>query len=615
MHADPELPLSPAFCGTLLSSGSPGVTRVEGAGTPHVPLTCLPTRQHAGDRFSVSYTGSRADIDGGGTVVILGQPRWAGAGEPRPEPGHTAAQWVARLYAVHGIDLLRHLHGAFALALYDEKRDLLYAAIDRVGQCQLYYALNNGRFSFGTAARPVLENAELHNELEPQGIYNYVYFHMVPSPGTIYKGLRKLPAAHYLCLDGSGLSTKCYWSPSFRETPDRSMQEAATALRGHLREAVRRQLPVEGKVGSFLSGGLDSSSVSGILAEETNGGAEAFAIGFDAAGYDEMAYARLTANHFGIRLNELYVTPEDVVAALPLIATSYAEPFGNSSALPAWFCARAAKRSGVQVLLAGDGGDEFFAGNERYLSQNVFENYLRIPRFIRRGLVEAAVSVLPESLPLIRKGRSFLAQANTPLPDRLQAYNFLHRHLPDEVFSTGFLRDVSTAEPLEVLRAVYHRPVAANTLNRMMYSDWQFTLADNDLRKVSHMAAISGIDVRYPLLDDELVEFSCGIPGEWKLRGGQLRYFFKESLRGWLPDGTINKKKHGFGLPFGVWMKSHRPLQELAYENILTLKDREILNAAFLDSLIEMHRSGHAAYYGELIWILTVFELWLAAHS
>ena len=204
-------------------------------------------------------------------------------------------------------------------------------------------------------------------------------------------------------------------------------------------------------------------------------------------------------------------------------------------------------------------------------------------------------------------------RANVPLPDRLQSYNFLNRHRPEEIFASDFLAQISTASPSSLLQQVYHRPTDTSTLNRMLYLDWQFTLADNDLRKVSHMCAVAGVDVTFPMLDDKLVEFACQIPGSWKIKGKNLRHFYKKALHNWLPDETINKKKQGFGLPFGVWMQSHHPLQELAYDNLLKLKTRQWLNPAFIDKLIDLHRNGHAAYYGELIWVLTVLELWLDA--
>ncbi len=342
---------------------------------------------------------------------------------------------------------------------------------------------------------------------------------------------------------------------------------------------------------------------------------EAFSIGFAAEGYDEMPYARITAKHFGVKLHEYYVTPEDVVEALPKVAISYDEPFGNSSALPAYFCAKFAKENGIDRLLAGDGGDELFAGNERYAKQAIFQAYYHLPEWARQRILEPLANILPNSPQIFSKIQSYITQANIPLPDRLQTYNFLHRHNPTEIFSADFLAGVDCNIPLAYQRSTYHSLDNASALSRMLYLDWQYTLADNDLRKVSHMCAMAGIEVAYPMLDDELVSFSCRIPDKWKLENQKLRHFFKESLRDWLPRETINKKKQGFGLPFGIWMRTHRPLQELAYDSLTSLKNRHYFNAEFIDHVIALHRHGHASYYGELVWILTILELWMTEHG
>tara|TARA_R100000988_G_scaffold94954_1_gene60683 strand:+ start:324990 stop:326288 length:1299 start_codon:yes stop_codon:yes gene_type:complete len=426
--------------------------------------------------------------------------------------------------------------------------------------------------------------------------------------------MQKLRAGEQLEVTAAGWNTSRYWTPSFRETAaDKTLRH--TSLQQHLKGAVQRSQSNTGKTGAFLSGGLDSSTVAGMLSELQGGSCDAYAIGFDAEGYDEMAYARITAEHFGIRLHEYYVTPDDVVTALPAVAASFDEPFGNSSALPAYFCARMAASDGITTLLAGDGGDELFAGNERYAKQKVFDLYRNLPAWLQRAVITPAVSSLPGILPGAGKAKSYITQANLPLPDRLQYYSFLEQISPETVFNRGLLHEVDVNEPLRVMRETFHTPKDASALNRMLFLDWQMTLADNDLRKVSQACRLAGVKVRYPMLDDELVAFSTTLPTRWKLPGNRLRDFYKQALSGWLPEATIKKAKHGFGLPFGVWMKDHKPLQEMAYENILKLKSRNIFQADFLEEAIAQHRSGHASYFGELIWVLTVLEIWLQANQ
>ncbi|MEZ5529347.1 MAG: asparagine synthase-related protein [Porticoccaceae bacterium] len=549
------------------------------------------------------------------SCAISGHPRWKSPDLQQCALSDGQGAALAAAYARFGEALLEQLEGAFSLLLFDHHAGITLAATDRLGQSPLYYTKQQGTLVVGSSASIVLAHEHIERRIQPQGLYNYVYFHMVPSPHAIYEGVDKLPAGHLLLHSRGELLVRPYYVPRFEEKPAKGFDALGEDLKQTLKAAVTKSIPANTRIGAFLSGGLDSSTVAGMLAEIQPGNAHAYSIGFSAKGYDEMEFARLTARHFGIQLHEYYVTPEDVVNALPLVAASYDEPFGNSSALPAYFCAKLAAEDGVQCLLAGDGGDELFGGNERYVKQTVFERYGKIPGGLRRGLIEPIINNLPDAIPLSGKARSYIQQANVPLPDRLQTYNFLHRHAANEIFADDFLAQVETSLPLELQRNVYQRPEGASTLNRMLYLDWQYTLADNDLRKVSHMCSLAGIDVTYPMLDDGLLDLCCQIPSDWKIEKGNLRHFYKQALKGWLHDGTINKRKQGFGLPFGVWMETHKPLQDMAYDHLIALKKRPYFNAAFIDSTIDMHRNHHAAYYGELIWILTVLEMWLEAHT
>ncbi|NND66866.1 MAG: asparagine synthase [Halioglobus sp.] len=574
--------------------------------------TTLPIAQAQLSTASVTATGAAEDCDGL-LVAYAGQPYFRAAKLIRLSMDEGICAALAHAYREHGDAMFGHLHGAFSCVIVDPGNSRLLAAVDRTGQHSLYYRVHQDTLYFGSGAGEVLAAAGAGEDLLHQGIYNYLYFHMVPCPGSVYAGLNKLSAAHFLDCQGAAARALCYWAPPFSEsTRDYSKEEQAARLRDVLRTAVKNTLPEQGRIGAFLSGGLDSSTVTGVMAELGRDGAEAYSIGFDADGYDEMAFARITAQHFGVPLNEYYVTPEDVVEALPRIATSYDEPFGNSSALPAYFCARMAADNGVGTLLAGDGGDEIFAGNERYVRQNVFERYQLLPAPLRSGLLEPVLRALPRGLPLVGKANSYIEQANTPLPDRLQSYNFLHRHAAQEIFDADFLAHIDTNAPLELQREIYHRPPEGSDLNRMLYLDWQNTLSDNDLRKVSHMCALAGVDVVYPMLDNSLLDFSCQVPSKWKIKGNDLRHFYKHALKKWLPAQTISKDKQGFGLPFGVWMRTYDPLKEMAYDHLASLKQRGFIRADFIDRAIEMHQSEHAAYYGELVWILSVFEMWFS---
>ncbi len=214
---------------------------------------------------------------------------------------------------------------------------------------------------------------------------------------------------------------------------------------------------------------------------------------------------------------------------------------------------------------------------------------------------------------LVGKARSYIAQANVPLPDRLQSYNFLHRHDPSEIFSPDLLAAVDKAAPLQLLREEYNLPKDASAVNRMLFLDWKFTLHDNDLVKVNTMCHLAGVNVAYPMLDPSLIDFSMTVPATWKVRDGELRWFYKRAMESFLPDKIINKSKHGFGLPFGVWTRSHAGLRALAKSALDSLGRRGFFRAEFLENALRLHEEAHAGYYGELVWIFTVLELWLQA--
>ena len=555
-----------------------------------------------------------AGDEDGRIAAIAGHPFWRDAGLSALAGSRDPAQALLDAYRRLGDGLFARIAGDFALAILDPVGRRLLAGIDRTGQVPLHFARIEGGVVFGTTADSVLDHPGMDRNPTAAGLHHYLFFHMLPAPVSLFAGVEKLQAGQLLHSDRSATRVAPYWLPSFEEPYGADPVSLRRKLHDLIGDSVRRLAQTE-RPGAFLSGGLDSSTVAGMLAGLRPGAADSFSIGFEAEGYDEMAYARIAAGHFGTRAHEYYVTPDDVVAAVPLIAASYDEPFGNSSALPAYFCARLAAETGVTRLLGGDGGDELFAGNERYAKQGIFERWGRIPGLARRGLIEPVLMRLPQAIPLAGKVRSYIEQARIPLPDRLQTYNFLHRMALEEMFDPGFLADIDTQAPWELMRDIYQRPEGASSLNRMMYLDWQQTLADNDLRKVTRMCHLAGVDVAFPMLDDALVEFSCRVPSAMKLHRGRLRHFYKEAMQGFLPDAIIHKKKQGFGLPFGVWMQSHAPLRELAYESLKRLDRRGYFREGFLEQAMRLHQSGHAAYYGELIWILMMLELWLDAHS
>ena len=571
-----------------------------------------PAARHVGDRFGVA-TSDRWEIGRAGptVVAICGHPDWADLSK-QPADSPRPADALAAAYAELGPQCLLQLKGEFAVAAMNESTGEGLIAIDRIGQQPLFYTETNGSLVFATTADALRGHPDIRLEVSPQGIFDYLYFHMAPSPDSVFGGIRKLPAAHCLVGRPGAWQLVSYWQPRFRERLDIPVAEAHRDMMTVIRGAVGRHSTTP-SLGAFLSGGLDSSTVSGVLSELRPGAAHTFSIGFNVAAYDESRYARIASDWFGTIAHTYYVTEEDVLAAIPAIAASYDEPFGNSSVLPAYFCARFARENGVTHLLAGDGGDELFAGNERYAKQAVFEHYQRLPKGLRQAFLEPLLMRFPAALPPVRKVQSYVRQANIPLPDRLQTYNFLNHFPVEEIFEADFLSAVDQYRPIRLEREIYARPDEASALNRMLYLDWQLTLADNDLRKVTRACDLADVEVSYPLLDDEVVEFSTRIPSAQKLRPGRLRHFYKEATKNFLPPEILAKKKHGFGLPFGVWLVEHKGLRQLAYDSLETLRRRRLLRSDFIDRVLGLHSQAHASYYGELVWVLMVLELWLAS--
>lgn len=559
---------------------------------------------------------SATDLAAGCMAVVLGQPRWPGEElrQLAQSEGHAAAALAAWRNGAE--DMLQAMQGSFALVLMDARQRRVLLAIDRCGTERLCFAHADGVLVFSTSARAVARHPSVAAQVNNQALYEYLYCHMVPSPDTAFSGVDKLLPAECLTFSGSTPARRFYWQLAY----DTSATGDEAALRQRFldltEQAVARQYDTHRPTGAFLSGGTDSSTVSGMLGKVSGQPARTFSIGFEAEGFDELEYARITSRHFGTQAHEYYVTADDMIEAMPLIAAAYDEPFGNASAAPTYFCAKMARENGIAVVLAGDGGDEFFGGNERYAKQGVFEHYHRVPAALRT-LLEPVVMHFPlgEAIMPVRKARSYIQQARVPLPDRMETYNFLHRSPLAEIFEPEFLASVDTERPLELAREAYFRCASSEMIERMMHLDHKITLADNDLRKVTRMCEAAGVEVRFPFLDDDLVAFSGLLTPQQKVNRGRLRVLFKDALRGFLPDETITKSKHGFGLPFGIWLNEHPPLKAMAADALESLARRGIVKPGYLDFLRREHATTHASYYGVMLWVLVELELWLQLNA
>lgn len=544
----------------------------------------------------------------GMVLALAGHARLRENGARSADPAE-----LARRLKAQGRHALESIGGDFALAAWDRNTRRGLLAIDRIGAHQLVYARAGDTLTFATSLDLLGGFPGIARELSTQALYDYFYFHVVPGPQTVFTQMLRVPPGHCIEFgDGAASEPVPYWTMRFTEIDDRPVDRLKEAFFSLLQDTVREAAD-GGRCGSFLSGGTDSSTVSGTLGRCSGAPARTFSIGFDVPGYDETEYARIAARHFGTEHHEYYVTPRDVVDALPRIAASYDQPFGNASAVPAYYCASFAREHGVERLLAGDGGDELFGGNDRYAKQYLFSLYGHVPPALRRSLVEPLLlsSTLPAKLPVLRKLRSYVAQARPPMPQRYESYNLLQHLGAAEVLCPEFLAGIDAEHPRQLL-AEAHAPFAGDSLiNQMLGIDLRFTLADGDLPKVTHMCNLAGVDVTFPLLDDRLIDFSRELPSDLKLRGTQLRWFFKQALLDFLPPEIITKKKHGFGLPVGPWLVGHKPLFDLAMDSINGLLSRRIVQPRFVDDLVKNKLQEHAGYYGTMMWILMVLGIWL----
>jgi len=570
---------------------------------------CGCTSHGHGWGLGLCTTGRKPNIapDGGCAVVLHGAPLLEVSG--RREPPSPAV--ILDLYRREGVNFLRRLSGPFALAMVTEGEQLV--AADRLGICPLFYADTPGGVVFASTLPALRMHPAVPNSVDPQSLFHYLYFHVVPAPRTVFHGVHRLLPAAYLRVREGRVEVGTYWRPSYtreRESPD--FNELKPELRASLYRAVEESVATGGRVGCFLSGGTDSSTVAGYLREVTGDAARAYSIGFAEPGFDEVGYARIAARHFAARLREYYVEPDDIISLVPRIPEVYGEPFGNSSVIPAYYCARMAREDGIDTLLGGDGGDEIFGGNERYARMLLFGWYGRIPAALRAGLIEPLLDHFPlgDRIWPVRKARRYVEQAKIPMPGRFESYNLVDWFGAQTLFEPDFLAAIDLTQPLREKREVYAAARAGTELNRMLDLDLKFTLADNDLRKVGRMCELAGVNVAYPFLRDAVTDFAFALPADLKVHRQRLRYFFKRALADFLPREVITKSKHGFGLPFGLWAASNPRLREFSRDAVAGLKNRGIVRREFIDDLLDRRLAEEPHFYGGLVWLFVILEQW-----
>jgi len=556
--------------------------------------------------------GAGCAASAGWQAAISGDPRWRDEDLARiaREEGHARA--LIEAWHRNGPRSLEGLEGHWALAVHEVGTQRTHLAVDALGIATLAWSVDADRILVHARADRVAR--ALGAGIDPQGLYDYLYCHMIPAPATVWQRVQKLPPGCLVSISEAGARVERWWSPPWREPERADFDERVRALDATLETATAQALD-DTPAAAFLSGGLDSSSVVSMAARLRGTAVDAFAIGFAAEGYDEMEWARAAARHAGVRLHERYVTAEDILETIPEVSAAYDEPFGNASAVPALICARTARAAGFSRILAGDGGDEIFGGNARHAKQFVFERWQHLPVSVRALLTPVFDNTLTRHIPVFTKAASYVSQAQIPLPDRLESYNFLHRHDPTEVLTASFLKDIDRERALVGMRNRWTTTDGVPIIKRLLDFDLEYTLADNDLRKVNRMCALAGIEVRYPFLDAAMIRLAAGLPAAWLVRNGELRWFYRRAMQGVLAQATLAKGKHGFGLPFGLWLREHAGLRALASEHLQALRRRGWFREDWIDFLLRQHREGHAEYYGVMIWVMVLLEAWMQAQE
>jgi len=510
---------------------------------------------------------------------------------------------IVHLYEDYGTRFVEHLRGMFAISIWDGRIDRLVLARDRLGKKPLYWRLAAGRLTYGSELKAIMQDPDLDRVVDRQALDLYLQHQYVPSPWTILEGVSKLPPASVLTWDGGEPNIERYWSPSYEPKQRRSADDNVEEGLQLIREAVRLRLRSDVPVGVFLSGGMDSTVVTALMAEQSATPVRTFSIGFEDQSYDELGYARAVAERYGTVHSEEIVRL-DAIELLPKLADHYDEPFADSSAVPTFRVSQLAAQQ-LKVVLTGDGGDETFGGYSRYRVNGVFGALDVVPTPL---LVAAARAGRVVTMPLGSQSR---------MQKRLRIAEGLFGHGPDERYVAQMTslgtqaRGRLMAHPngttpylLDVLRAG-----PADPIDRLLRADLLTYLPEDLLVKMDRATMANSLEARSPLLDHTLVEFVAKLPIENKINGKTTKVLLREIAKRLMPAVHVDRPKMGFAAPIGDWFRSG--LGDRYAELVLApdAATRDHLDQAFAAELLRMHRSGQADFDGQL-WSILMFEMW-----
>jgi asparagine synthase (glutamine-hydrolysing) len=518
---------------------------------------------------------------------------------------------IIHAYDRYGADCPKHLRGMFAFAIWDERTQELFLARDRVGKKPLLYAQVNGQFIFGSEFSALLQHPDIGRDINPEALDHYLSFMCVPAPLTAYRAIRKLEPGHSLRWRKGEIKTERYWQPDFSKKVDISEEEAGEQAISILRDAVKVRLMSEVPLGAFLSGGIDSSAVVALMSEVSSAPVKTFSIGFEEQDFSELHHARRVAEHVGADHHEFIVRP-DALEVLPTLVEHYGEPFADSSAIPTYYVARETRKH-VTVALNGDGGDESFAGYERYAAMRLAERYHRIPAVLRDRVMRQAVELLPSSE--TRRGRvrdvkRFMQSASLPKVERyLRWVSVFDSQAKQDLYSADFRQQTESGSAANMLGSWFARANGSGIVDAALLTDIMTYLPNDLLVKVDIATMAVSLEARSPFLDHHVVEFAASLPEKFKLRGLTTKYLLKRMLRKLLPAENLNRRKMGFGVPIGHWFRGK--LQPFLRETILAEQSlkRGLFKPEAVRQLVELHTRGERDYSHQL-WTLLMLELW-----
>jgi asparagine synthase (glutamine-hydrolysing) len=514
----------------------------------------------------------------------------------------TDTEVIIHLYEQYGEACVEKLRGMFAFAIWDERHKSLLLARDRLGIKPLFYTIVDDRLAFGSELKVLLQLPEVERKLNWSSV-NYLFSAMcTPAAESIIEGVHKLKPGHILTASArNGIRVRQYWDVEFDPDYGKSEQYFIERLRDLLEDSVRLRLIADVPLGAFLSGGIDSSSVVATMARIGSGPVKTFSIGFPDKEFDETKYARQVARNLGTDHHELIVDP-NVLSVIDDLAWYLDEPFGDSSAIPTYMVSKLAAEH-VTVVLSGDGGDELFAGYDRYIKERTERQYSFIPSPIRQ-VAGLAGSMMPEGA----KGRNFLHHLALDGAERYLDANVLFREYQKTLlFEPDAYKQIAPENP----RSMWHGFLnngKMHWLSALQYMDIKNYLPNDILTKVDRMSMAHSIEARVPLLDHKLVEFAATIPPEMKLKGKTTKYIFKKALEGIVPNEILYRPKRGFAIPLHRWFRGQLSLY--VRDLLLSRKslDRGLFRKSYIERLIEMNDRGHSLPLQ--LWTLITFELW-----